>query len=73
MGLTCKKLQEIERFYTVRRFMICTSYERVKCTEHVTCMWEKIGKPWALVGKPEGNEPLGRIRRRKKDDTQKDI
>ena len=29
-------------------------------------MGEKTGRPWTLVGEPEGKEPLGRRRRRKK-------
>jgi hypothetical protein len=36
-------------------------------------MGEKTGKLWALVGEPEGKEPLGRIRRRKKDDIKKNL
>jgi len=36
-------------------------------------MGEKTGKPWTLVGEPEGKETLGRIRRRKKDDIKKDL
>jgi hypothetical protein len=36
-------------------------------------MGEKTGKFWALVGEPEGKEPLGRIRRRKKNDVKKDL
>jgi hypothetical protein len=35
-------------------------------------MGEKTGKAWVLVGEPKGKEPLGRIRRRKKDDIKKD-
>jgi hypothetical protein len=36
-------------------------------------MEEKTGKPWALVGEPKGKEPLGRIRRRKKDGILTDV
>jgi hypothetical protein len=36
-------------------------------------MGEETGKPWALVGEPEGKESFGRIRRRKKDDIKKDL
>jgi len=36
-------------------------------------MGEKTGKPWTLVGEPEGKEPLGRIGRRKKGGIKKNL
>jgi len=40
---------------------------RMRCTGHVACMGERIGIYRVLVGKPEGNRPLGRPRHRWED------
>jgi hypothetical protein len=40
---------------------------------HVALMWERRGLYWVLVGKPEGKRPLGRPRRRWKDNIKMDF
>ena len=56
----------------MRSLMICTPFpnivrvtkSRIRWTGHVARMEEKRGVYRVLVGKPEGNRPLGRPRRR---------
>jgi hypothetical protein len=40
---------------------------RMRWAGHITCIGEKSKAYRSLVGKPEGNTPLGRLRRRWKD------
>jgi len=42
-------------------------------TGHVACMGERRGADRVLVGKPEGNIPLGRLRHRWEDNIKMDI
>ena len=46
---------------------------RIKWTEHVARMGKKRGVYRVLVGKPEGKRPLGRARRRWKDNIKMDL
>jgi hypothetical protein len=61
--------------YTKRSFMICTHQKlfrgfksRMRWVGHVTRMGERRGIYRGLVGRPDGNRPLGRPRRRWGDD-----
>jgi len=46
---------------------------RFRWVGHVACMGEKRGVYRVLVGKPEGKRPLGRPRRRWKDNIKMDL
>jgi len=53
-----------------RSFMICTPYQfysgdqSKRLERHVTRVWERRGACSVLVGRPDGNTPLERLRRR---------
>jgi hypothetical protein len=46
---------------------------RVRWAGHVACMWEKPDAYRILVGKPEGQSPLGRNRCMWEDNIKKDL
>jgi hypothetical protein len=46
---------------------------RMRWAGHVARMWEDRGVHRVLVGKPEGKRPLGRPRRRWKDNMKMDL
>jgi len=45
----------------------------MRCVEHVACMGERRGAYSVLVGKPEGERPLGRPRCRWEDNIKIDL
>jgi len=45
---------------------------RMRWAAHVACLWERRGVYRMLMGKPEGKTPLGRPRRRWKDNIKTD-
>jgi hypothetical protein len=64
----------------MRSFMICTTNivrviksRRMRWAGYVTRMGEERGVYRVLVGKPEGNRPLGRPRRRWEDNIRMDL
>jgi hypothetical protein len=65
----------------MRNLMICTAYpilcgvksRRIKWAGHVARMVEGRGMYRVLVGKPDGKRPLGRSRRRWKDNIKRDM
>ena len=46
---------------------------RMRWAGHVARMWESRGVYGVLVGKPEGNRPLGRPRRKWEDNIKVDV
>ena len=46
---------------------------RMRWAGHVACMGERRGVYRVLVGKPEGNRPLGRLTRRWEDNIKMDL
>jgi len=62
--------------------MICTAHptlfgviisRRMRGAGHVTCMGERRGVYWVLVGRPEGKRPLRRPRLRWEDNIKMDL
>jgi hypothetical protein len=47
--------------------------KRMRWAGHVACMGERRGVYRVLVGRPEGNRPLGRSRRRWEDNIKMDL
>jgi len=45
----------------------------MRWAEHVTSMWERRGAYWDLVGKHEGNRPVGQPRHRQEDNIMMDL
>jgi hypothetical protein len=54
-------------------FIVVFLFTRLRWARHVARMGERRGAYRALVGKPEGRRPLGRPRRRWKDNIKKVI
>ena len=46
---------------------------RMRLAGHVARMGKRRGVYWVLVGKPEGKRPLGRPKRRQKDNIKMDL
>jgi hypothetical protein len=65
----------------VRSFIFCTHLQiirqiksrRMRWAGHVARMGEERKVYWVLVGKPEGERPLGRLRRRWEDGIRMDL
>jgi hypothetical protein len=58
----------VEKNYIMRSLMICTAHwvikSRMRWAGHIARMGERRGLCRVLVGKPEGQRPFGRHRRR---------
>jgi hypothetical protein len=56
--------EELHTLYSSPSIVRMIKSRGVRWTGHVASMWEKRNAYRILVGKPEGNRPLGRARRR---------
>ena len=65
----CRKLhnEELNDLYYSPIIVRVTQSSRMRWAGHVACMGERRGLYRVLVGKPEGNRPLGRPKRRWED------
>ena len=59
--------------YTHPNIIRVTKSRTMRWAGHVVCMGDKRGAHVALVGRPDGNRPLGRPRRRWEDNIKTDI
>jgi hypothetical protein len=55
--------EEFHNFYSSTSIIRTTKSKRMRWTENVARMGEKCTEYSVLIGKPEGNKPLGRPRR----------
>jgi hypothetical protein len=58
---------ELHSLYSSPNIVRVIKSRRMRCVGHVACMGEGRGVYRVLVGRPEGNRPLGRPRRRWED------
>jgi hypothetical protein len=65
--------EELNGLYTLPNIMRVTKSRRVRWAGHVARMGKGRGVYRVLVGKPEGNRPLGRPRRRWEDNVRMDL
>jgi len=64
MGVRKLHNEELNDLYSSPNIVQVTKSRRMRWAGHVVCMGEREGVYRALVGKPEGNRPLGRPRSR---------
>jgi len=71
----CRRLhnEELNDFYCSPNIVRVIKSRRMRWAGHVARMGEKSGVYRVLVGKPEGNRPLGRPRRRCVDNIRMDL
>ena len=60
--------EELNDLYSSQNLVRVIKSRRIRCSGHVACMGERRGVYRVLVGKPEGQRPLGRPRRNLEDD-----
>jgi hypothetical protein len=65
--------EELHNFYSSSNIIRMIKSRRMRCVEHVARVGEKRNAHRILVGKPEGNRPLGRPRRRWVDNIKTDF
>jgi hypothetical protein len=65
--------EELHGLYSSSSIVRAIKTRRVRLVGHVACMWEVRGGYNILVGRPEGRRPLGRPRRRWKDNIKMDL
>jgi hypothetical protein len=65
--------EELNDLYSLPNIVRVVKLRRMKWAGHVARMGENRGVHRVLVGKPEGKRPLGRRRRRWKDNIQMDL
>jgi hypothetical protein len=65
--------EELKDLYCSPNIIWVTKSRRMRCVEHVACMGERRGAHRVLVGKPEGQRPLGRPRCRWEDNIKIDL
>jgi hypothetical protein len=65
--------EELNDLYSSPNIVRVIKSRRMRLAEQVERMGERIGVYRALVGKPEGKRPLGRLRRRRKDNIKMDL
>ena len=56
--------EELNYLYFSLNIFLMIKWRRMRWVGHVACMVEGRGVHKVLVGKPEGNRPLGRPRRK---------
>ena len=65
--------EELNDLYCSPNIVLVIKSRRMRWAGHVACMAEGRGVYRVLVGKPGGKRPLGRPRRRKKDNIKMDL
>jgi hypothetical protein len=65
--------EELNSLYSLPNIVRVIKSRRLRWAGHVARMGERRGVYGVLVGKPEGKRPLGRPRRRWKDDVRMDL
>jgi len=64
---------ELDDLYSAPNIVRVIKSRRMRWAWHVACMGERMGMYRVLVGKPEGNRPLGRPRRRWENNIKMDL
>jgi len=64
---------ELNGLYCSPNIVWVIKLRRMRWAGHVTCLGEKRGVYWVLVGKPEGKRPLGRPRHRWEENIKMDL
>src|SRR5215469_18330186 len=65
--------EELRDLYSLPNFVLVVKSRRMRWAGHVACMGEGRGVYRVLVGKPEGERPLGRPRRKWEDNIKTDL
>jgi hypothetical protein len=65
--------EELNDLYCSPNIVRVVKSRRMKWAAHVARMWERRGVYRVSMGKPEGNRPLGRPRRRWEDNIKFDV
>ena len=65
--------EELNDMYSLPNIVQVIKSTRIRWEGHVARIGERIGVYRVLVGKPEGNRPLGRPRRRWEDNIKMDL
>ena len=65
--------EELRDLYSLPNIVRVVKSRRIRWAGHVACMGEGRGVHRVLVGKPEGNRPLGRPKRRWEDNIKMDL
>jgi transcription termination factor 2 len=65
--------KEMNDLYSLPNFVWVVKSRRLRWAGHVACMGEERRMHSVLEGKPEGKRPLGRPRRRWKDNIKKEL
>ena len=68
-----EELNDLNDLYSLPNIVRVVKSRRMRWAGHVARMGEDRGVQRVLVGKPEGKRPLGRPRRRWKDNIKKDL
>jgi hypothetical protein len=71
--LLLKRVEELHNLYSSPSIIRVVKSRRMRWAGHVARMGEKRNAYRILVGKPEGNRPLGRPRRRWVDNIKMDL
>jgi hypothetical protein len=71
----CRKLhnEELNDLYCSSNIVRVIQSSRMRWAGHVACMGERRGLYRVLVGKPEGNRPLGKPKRKWEDIIKTDL
>jgi len=71
----CRSLhnEQLNGLYCSSNIIPVIKSKRMKWAGHVACMGERRGVYRVLVVKPEGNRPLGRLRRRREGNIKMDL
>jgi hypothetical protein len=65
--------EELNDLYSLPNIVRVVKSRRIRWAGHVACMGEKKGVHKVLVEKPEGKRPLGKPRRKWKDNIKMDV
>ena len=65
--------EELNDLYSSPNIVWVKKLRRMRCSGHVARMGERKGAYKVLVGKSEGKRPLGRPRRRRKDNIKMNV
>jgi hypothetical protein len=64
---------ELHKLYSSLSIIGLMKSRRIRLAGHVACLLEKEKACWISVGNPEGNRPLGRPRRKWKNNITTDV
>jgi hypothetical protein len=64
---------ELHNLHSLPSIIRTNMSRKVRWAGHVACVGEKRNAFWILVGKPEGNRPLGKPKQRWEDNIKMDL